>query len=118
MIHETIFFSALEGALNNPFAAQVPDGLLLLCVYLYVYTPLCQITELYFILQHKVWLKPSAEQQFLYGHNVLKTGLARISESTLKYQGIVVYSMNDIPLVSIFEIEININYEEILFNHF
>lgn len=70
-------------------------------------------TELYFILQHKVWLKSSAEQQFVYGHNVLKTGLARISESTLKYQGVVVYSMNDIPLVSIFEIEININYKEV-----
>jgi 60S ribosome subunit biogenesis protein NIP7 len=43
-------------------------------------------------------LKPSAEQQFLYGHNVLKSGLGRITESTDKYQGVVVYSMNDLPL--------------------
>lgn len=38
------------------------------------------------------------EQQFLYGHNVTKAGLGRISESTEKYQGIVVYSMSDLPL--------------------
>ncbi|KAF8770334.1 60S ribosome subunit biogenesis protein NIP7 homolog [Argiope bruennichi] len=48
--------------------------------------------------KHKIWLKPNAEQQFLYGHNIIKTGLARISENTLKYQGVVVYSMNDVPL--------------------
>jgi len=46
-----------------------------------------------------MWLKPSAEQQFLYGHNVMKSGLGRISESVNKYQGVVLYSMNDIPLV-------------------
>ncbi|XP_071042814.1 60S ribosome subunit biogenesis protein NIP7 homolog isoform X2 [Parasteatoda tepidariorum] len=60
-----------------------------------------QITALDFIApyaKNKIWLKPNAEQQFLYGHNVLKTGLARISESTLRYQGVVVYSMNDLPL--------------------
>ena len=47
---------------------------------------------------HKVWLKNSAEQQFLYGHNVNKSGLGRITEDTDKYQGVVVYSMNDLPL--------------------
>lgn len=51
-------------------------------------------------LQFKVWLKPSAEQQFLYGHHVAKAGLGRITESTPQYQGVVVFSMNDIPLVS------------------
>lgn len=45
-----------------------------------------------------MWLKPSAEQQFLYGHNVMKSGIGRISESTQKYSGVVVYSMNDLPL--------------------
>lgn len=53
-------------------------------------------------LQHKIWLKPNAEQQFLYGHNVMKTGLARISENTLKYQGVIIYSMTDVPLVRVF----------------
>lgn len=48
--------------------------------------------------RHKVWIKPNAEQQFLYGNHVLKSGLARISENTPKYQGVVVYSLNDTPL--------------------
>ena len=43
-------------------------------------------------------LKPTAEQQFLYGHNVTKAGLGRITENTDKYSGVVVYSMNDLPL--------------------
>lgn len=46
-----------------------------------------------------MWLKTSAEQQFLYGHNVMKSGLGRISESVNRYQGVVLYSMNDLPLV-------------------
>ncbi|KAL0269213.1 UNVERIFIED_CONTAM: hypothetical protein PYX00_007020 [Menopon gallinae] len=48
--------------------------------------------------QYKVWLKPSAEQQFLYGHHVIKSGLGRITENTAKYQGVLVLSMNDTPL--------------------
>lgn len=27
---------------------------------------------------HKIWLKPSAEQQFLYGHHVIKSGKSYI----------------------------------------
>ena len=50
------------------------------------------------LAKHKIWLKASAEQQFLYGHNVLKSGLGRISENTEKYDGVVVYSMSDLPL--------------------
>ncbi|XP_022672759.1 60S ribosome subunit biogenesis protein NIP7 homolog [Varroa destructor] len=46
----------------------------------------------------KVWLKPSAEQQFLYGHNVLKSGVSQISENVERYQGIVVYNMADLPI--------------------
>ncbi|XP_044254873.1 60S ribosome subunit biogenesis protein NIP7 homolog [Tribolium madens] len=48
--------------------------------------------------QCKIWLKPSAEQQFLYGNHVSKAGLGRISENTEKYQGVLVYSMSDLPL--------------------
>jgi 60S ribosome subunit biogenesis protein NIP7 len=48
--------------------------------------------------KNKIWLKPSAEQQFLYGNHVLKAGLGRITESTEKNQGVLVYSMSDIPL--------------------
>ncbi|KAF2886138.1 hypothetical protein ILUMI_20036, partial [Ignelater luminosus] len=46
----------------------------------------------------KIWVKPSTEQQFLYGHNITKAGLGRISETTEKFQGVVVYSMSDLPL--------------------
>lgn len=48
--------------------------------------------------QYKVWLKPSAEQSFLYGNHVLKAGLGRITEDTPQHQGVVVLSMADTPL--------------------
>ncbi|KAF5305556.1 hypothetical protein FQA39_LY01647 [Lamprigera yunnana] len=48
--------------------------------------------------QNKIWVKPSMEQQFLYGHNITKAGLGRISEATEKFQGVIVYSMSDLPL--------------------
>jgi 60S ribosome subunit biogenesis protein NIP7 len=48
--------------------------------------------------KYRVWLKPSAEQQYLYGHHVMKSGLGRITENTPQYQGVVVHSMNDLPL--------------------
>ncbi len=35
---------------------------------------------------------------FLYGNNVLKAHLGRITENTPKYHGVVFYSMADIPL--------------------
>eukprot|EP00116_Pleurobrachia_bachei_P005448 sb/3465710/ len=59
------------------------------------------ITSLDFISSYakqKVWLKPGAEQQFLYGNNVTKAGLGRISAGTERYDGVVVYNMNDLPL--------------------
>lgn len=52
------------------------------------------------VSQHKVWVKPGSEQSFLYGNHVLKSGLGRITENTAQYQGVVVYSMADVPLVS------------------
>lgn len=48
--------------------------------------------------KHKIWLKPNAEQQFLYGNHVLKQGLGRITEGTERYDGLIVYSMSDMPL--------------------
>ena len=59
------------------------------------------ITALDFLSSYakqKVWLKPGAEQQFLYGINVTKAGLGRISAGTDKYDGVVVYNMTDLPL--------------------
>ncbi|KAF3783414.1 60S ribosome subunit biogenesis NIP7-like protein [Nymphaea thermarum] len=48
--------------------------------------------------KHKVWLKPAAEMSFLYGNHVLKGGVGRISENTSVNDGVVVFSMSDIPL--------------------
>ena len=48
--------------------------------------------------KHKVWIKPSQEMAFLYGNNVLKSGLGRITEKTPQYAGVVVYNMSDTPL--------------------
>ncbi|XP_012363825.2 60S ribosome subunit biogenesis protein NIP7 homolog isoform X1 [Nomascus leucogenys] len=48
--------------------------------------------------KYKVWIKHGAEQSFLYGNHVLKYGLGQITENTSQYQGVVVYSMADIPL--------------------
>jgi 60S ribosome subunit biogenesis protein NIP7 len=48
--------------------------------------------------KYKVWVKPGGEQSFLYGNHVLKTHIARITEDTPQYSGIVVYNINDLPL--------------------
>ncbi|CAB0029706.1 unnamed protein product [Trichogramma brassicae] len=48
--------------------------------------------------KHKIWVKSSAEQQFLYGHNINKSGLGRITDQVTKYQGVIVLSMSDLPL--------------------
>ncbi|KAF9600102.1 hypothetical protein IFM89_002575 [Coptis chinensis] len=48
--------------------------------------------------KHKVWLKPSSEMSFLYGNHVLKGGLGRITENTSTGDGVVVFSMSDVPL--------------------
>lgn len=48
--------------------------------------------------KYKIWLKPSGEQSFLYGNNILKSHIARITEDTPQYAGIVVYNVNDVAL--------------------
>lgn len=60
-----------------------------------------QITALDFLApyaKYKIWVKPGAEQSYLYGNHVLKSGLGRITDNTPQYQGVVIYSMADIPL--------------------
>ena len=37
--------------------------------------------------KYKVWVKTGAEMSFLYGNNVTKAGLARITDSTPQYGG-------------------------------
>lgn len=46
----------------------------------------------------KVWLKNSGEQNYLFGNHVLKAHIARISEKALKYEGVIVLSMDNTPL--------------------
>ncbi len=48
--------------------------------------------------KHKVWVKTGAEMSFLYGNNVTKAGLARITDGIPQYGGVVVYNLADIPL--------------------
>jgi len=48
--------------------------------------------------KYKVWIKPSGEMSYLYGNHVLKAHLGRITENTPQYQGVVFYSMSDVPL--------------------
>lgn len=43
-------------------------------------------------------MKTGAEMSFLYGNNVNKAGLARITDGIPQYGGVVVFSMSDIPL--------------------
>lgn len=59
------------------------------------------ITALDYLAQYakyKVWIKPQGEMSFLYGNNILKAHLGRITENTAKYQGVVIFSMSDVPL--------------------
>jgi 60S ribosome subunit biogenesis protein NIP7 len=46
----------------------------------------------------QVWVKPAGELPFLYGNHVLKAHLGRITEDTPEHQGVVVFSMGDMPL--------------------
>lgn len=60
-----------------------------------------QITFLDQLAKHckfKIWLKPGGEQVFLYGNNVLKTHIARMTEGTPRYAGVVVFSLADVAL--------------------
>lgn len=47
-----------------------------------------------------------------------KSGLGRITEGTSQYQGVVVYSMHDLPLVSILNFFFIINKIKFLKNFF
>lgn len=50
--------------------------------------------------RYKVWIKPNGEGPFTYGGHVVKAHVGRWSEDAPEHQGVVVCSMNDVPLVS------------------
>jgi 60S ribosome subunit biogenesis protein NIP7 len=59
------------------------------------------VTSLDFLATYakfKVWIKPNGELPFLYGNHVVKAHLGRITEDTPEHQGVVVFSMSDVPL--------------------
>lgn len=41
---------------------------------------------------------------FLYGNHVVKAHVGRLTEDTPEHQGVVIFNMNDIPLVYPFKI--------------
>ena len=43
-------------------------------------------------------MKPTSEMSYMYGNNVLKSGLGRITEATQAYTGVVIYTMADVPI--------------------
>ena len=60
------------------------------------------ITALDIIAPHarfKVWVKPNGEMPFLYGGNIVKAHVGRLSEDCPEHQGVVIVGMNDSPLV-------------------
>lgn len=59
------------------------------------------VTALEYLAQYanyKVWVKASSEMSFLYGNHITKNGLARMTEQTPQYAGVVVFNLQDIPL--------------------
>lgn len=59
------------------------------------------ITALPYLAQYakyKLWIKQNGEMSFLYGNNILKAQIGKISDDVPEHAGIVVYNINDIPL--------------------
>ncbi len=62
--------------------------------------------------KYKVWVKPSSELSWMYGNSLLKVcassqdeltdsrqaGLARMTDNTPQYQGVIVFNANDVAI--------------------
>lgn len=48
--------------------------------------------------RHKLWIRPNGVMPFLYGGNIVKAHVGRFSEDCPEHQGLVVYTMEDVPL--------------------
>jgi len=62
---------------------------------------LLKVTCLDLLAEHaryKVWVKPSAEMSFLYGNDIAKSGVARMTEAIPQYAGVIVLSLTNMPL--------------------
>lgn len=49
--------------------------------------------------RYKVWIKSNGEMPFMYGGNIAKAHIGRWSEDCPEHQGVVVFNMDDTPLV-------------------
>jgi 60S ribosome subunit biogenesis protein NIP7 len=47
---------------------------------------------------YKIWLKPTGEMSYLYGHHIVKSHIERISEETPIHAGVIIYNIKDVPL--------------------
>lgn len=57
------------------------------------------LTYLSHYCQHKLWIKASGEQSFVYGNHVLKAHISRLTDSLPRYSAVVVYTISkEIPL--------------------
>ena len=49
--------------------------------------------------RYKVWVKQNGEMPFLYGGNIVRAHVGRWSEDCPEHQGVMVFNMDDTPLV-------------------
>ncbi|KAG4305788.1 hypothetical protein PORY_000698 [Pneumocystis oryctolagi] len=47
---------------------------------------------------YKIWIQQKGEMSYLYGNNVIRAHVGKISEGIPEHHGVVVCSMNDTPL--------------------
>merc|ERR1719348_1273926 len=48
--------------------------------------------------KNKVWLKKGSEQHFVYGKNILKASIKKLSESIDTNEGLIVCTSDDLPI--------------------
>lgn len=52
--------------------------------------------------KNKVWLKKGSEQHFIYGKNILKASVQKLSENVDSNEGVIIYSNDELPIVILF----------------
>ncbi|KAG5513564.1 hypothetical protein PMAC_000996 [Pneumocystis sp. 'macacae'] len=59
------------------------------------------VTALDYIAQYaiyKIWIQKKGEMSYLYGNNVIRAHVGKMSEGIPEHHGVVICSMNDTPL--------------------
>lgn len=67
------------------YLAQYAKVCILLINIYYLFLLFVEFKVLTYFQQYKVWIKKSAENSFVYGNHVLKSGLGRITDNTPVY---------------------------------